>query len=130
MARGRSKKRSRDTSAQHPVSLRATVRSVLSLPSLTPSVTELLGLQELHDLRRIPGKLIETPSAYDIIAAVPKKAKHKAKFPTQLQFANEAANLVCVRRKVRAQVLHAKRKTGRAGQRKQRKSRYRDISCR
>lgn len=38
--------------------------------------------------------------------------------------------LICVRRRIRKQVLHAFRKTGKAGQRKPRRNFYSSVSCR
>lgn len=48
---------------------------------------------------------------------------------TRLHFSNPARVLVCIRRKIRKQVLHAFRKTGKGGQKRPLRTRYRDISC-
>lgn len=50
--------------------------------------------------------------------------------PSTIAFKNPDSVLVCVRRRIRKEVLHAKRQTGKTGQRSPRMSDYSSISCR
>ncbi|AZL82957.1 hypothetical protein [Apis mellifera associated microvirus 51] len=50
--------------------------------------------------------------------------------PLKIGFGNPSRVLVCVRRRIRKEVLFARRKTGRVGQRRPRFNFYSQISCR
>lgn len=68
------------------------------------------------------------------IVEVPKKPRpvkpHKIKsfVPTSLAF-DDPATLICVRRKVRREVMFARRKAGKRGQKRKTFSYYSSISC-
>ncbi len=65
-----------------------------------------------------------------LVVSQPKKQKAKPKGPVyRVQFAKPRFVLVCVRRNIRKQVLHALNKTGRGGQRRPRRNQWSEISC-
>lgn len=49
--------------------------------------------------------------------------------PSRIGFLEPSRVMICVRRKIREEVLHALRKTGRSGQKKPRFTEYSQISC-
>lgn len=122
----KSKKRTRKASHLLP----DPVRSVLS----GLSTKSLLGLQDFRLMPEMdwatPAKLFSGAVA-SVIASEPAKGKKKGRLgvPYQIAFAQPKQTLVCVRRNARKQVLHAKRKTGKGGQRRPRKTRFRNIKC-
>ena len=65
-----------------------------------------------------------------LVASSPKKSQIKRTGPAhRVQFAQPKNVLVCVRRNVRKQVLHALNKTGQSGQRRPRRNEHSEISC-
>lgn len=94
------------------------------------------ALKQVQDLRTFdfePG----TRPAFSLSGGVasvgavsPQKPKQApSKVPYQLAFSAPAETLVCVRRRRRKEVLFAKRKTGRAGQKKPRRSKWSSYQC-
>lgn len=63
----------------------------------------------------------------------PQKQNQKLTRPNfnraQLAFSMPGETLICIRRKRRKEVLFAKRKTGKGGQRRPRRSAYSDTKC-
>lgn len=116
------------------------------MPSALPPSFRLL--QEVEDGRTyFPSPVTPSPRTYRgkpaRITIQPGRARARARKPSsplgalqanfgraQLQFAAPDAVLVCVRRKRRKQVLHAKRIAGRSGLRKPRRNFWSSVSCR
>lgn len=59
----------------------------------------------------------------------PKKGRGKSRVPYQISFSAPAETVVCVRRSRRKEVLHALKKTGKRGQRKPRRTAWRNYKC-
>lgn len=59
-----------------------------------------------------------------------KRSAQNISYPSpHVVFANSPKVLICVRRKIRKEVLHAYRKTGKVGQKRPRRNFYSDIHC-
>lgn len=63
------------------------------------------------------------------VAPAPQSVRPAAVPRAFLSFDVPQKVLICVRRKIRKEVLHAFHKTGKSGQRKPRRNLYSDISC-
>jgi len=61
--------------------------------------------------------------------AVNNKESYNFPDSQRVAFATPEKVLICVRRKIREQVLHALRKTGKAGQKKPRRTPYSEVTC-
>lgn len=117
--------------------------SLTSLPwpqiSLGPSVEPDLVLTAIEDRRTFhplgqvrPARMITGNSHTPVVAKVSRSKKFRPPrlYPGPgLRFAIPEKTLICLRRKKRKEVLFAKRKTGRRGQRKPRFNWYSRISC-
>lgn len=65
-----------------------------------------------------------------IAAVTPHKSKTApSKVPYQMAFTAPGETIVCIRRKRRKEVLFAKRKTGKGGQKKARWSKWSSYKC-
>lgn len=125
MAKGKSGKRgTREPSDSLTVSLRSRTKSPL------------VRLTEIQDLRsfsfepatRFP-KLSTGYSAGVSVTHTPKKKAPGKKNRAQLMFTAPRETLVCVRRSRRKEVLFAKNKTGKRGQRKPRRTPWSNYRC-
>jgi len=76
-----------------------------------------------------PAKLFYGSDASVGATHTPTKNRAPSRVPYQIAFSAPAETLVCIRRKRRKQVLFAKRKTGKGGQRRPRRSRWSDVKC-
>lgn len=125
-----SKSRTRDTSESLTVTLR-------SAPKIrTWPTTRLTEIQDFRSFDFSPGtrpaKLFSGSNAS--VGYVPNVNKstqgRKARtFNAQLAFNAPAETLVCVRRSRRKEVLFAKKKTGKGGQRKPRRTPWSQYKC-
>lgn len=93
-------------------------------------------LTQIQDLRAFDPEPELSP-ARDILGRIasvtgttPKKqTRGRSRVPFQLAFKAPKQTLVCIRRKTRKQVLFAKRKTGKGGQRRARWSKWSSVKC-
>lgn len=101
--------------------------SAVSLSSPLLSMEDRRTFHPLRDLR---------PVASFVKSAARVVAKQRVNFPQPSQtkallaFADPRRVLVCVRRRIRREVLHAKRIAGSGGMRKPRRNALSSISCR
>lgn len=102
-------------------------------------------LTTYEDLRRwSPPKAITTPRTFQQPSRIQfkphirlpnikkpnlSKPQNLSKLISSFGFVHPKKVLICVRRKMRKQVLHAFNKTGKSGQRRPRRSPYSDIHC-
>lgn len=77
-----------------------------------------------------PARLFSGAVASVKATITPKHVSGKSRVPVQIAFTAPDQTLVCVRRKTRKQVLFAKRKTGKAGQRKPKRNMWSNVRCR
>lgn len=97
------------------------------------------GLSLYEDRRRYhpegytrPAKLFNG-SSHTLTAIPQKKYRYKALktlVPETIAFSAPKETLVCVRRKIRREVMFARKKTGKSGQRRPRYNYLSSISCR
>lgn len=139
MAHGRSRKKSsfhRDTQA-------------IARRSLVGTIKPLVDLKNLEDRRtfspdgfRTPAKSIRSPrhrltESITYPKSLQRKSLRYTKYPTfspvvtvnRIAFEHPEEVAICVRRKIRKEVLHAKKKTGRRGQKRKRFSWFSSVSC-
>lgn len=81
-----------------------------------------------------PARLIDGSSNYRLVVAKPATkpaARTKSRLPSAVGFQDPRKVVICVRRKIRKEVLHALRKTGRGGSRswKRKRNVYSDVRC-
>lgn len=76
-----------------------------------------------------PARLFSGAVARITVDPPKKKFRGKSRVPYQLSFSAPAETVVCVRRSRRKEVLHALKKTGKRGQRKPRKTAWRNYKC-
>lgn len=92
------------------------------------------ALREVQDLRGFDfgpraARFLSGPVA-SVGAVTPKNSKRApSRVPYQIAFSAPAETLVCIRRKRRKEVLFAKRKTGKGGQRRPRRTPWSKIKC-
>lgn len=138
------RRKGRVTSANATVS--QTVPLSMSPTRSIPSAQfELLPLRELEDRRTwnpegslSPARSFSKPRHRLTVVDRRKPTSYqfslKKSFPSQTRaivaFRAPSRVLVCVRRNMRKQVLHALRKTGMTGQKRPRRSVYSSVSCR
>lgn len=124
MARGKSGSGGSKTTFQKP----STRVPLGTLPSVR--------LTQIQDLRAFdpwpdfsPAR--DTLGQVSSVTSTPKKTKQgaRSRVPFQLAFNAPETTLVCIRRKTRKQVLFAKRKTGKGGQRRARWSKWSSVKC-
>lgn len=72
--------------------------------------------------------LVDSPSRYQY--SLKKNYRNLNQTKARISFVDPHRVLVCVRRKVRKEVMHALRHAGRSGQRKPRRNAYSSVSCR
>jgi len=124
----RSGKRSNSTDTRDPTAFATDPGRALRSPQ------SLFVPQEVEDLRHnldtfSPARLLDSLVA-PISVEVPKAPRQApSRVPYQIAFQAPAQTLVCVRRRTRQQVLHAKRKTGKGGQRKSRWRKWSTVRC-
>lgn len=124
MARSSRRKGTRDPSESLAHGLRSRSRSVLLV---TP--TEVQDFRSFDAPVSSPARLFSGSVASVGVEQVRPRKGSKSRVPFQIAFTAPGDTIVCVRRARRKEVLHAKRKTGKRGQRKPRRSRFRDIKC-
>lgn len=96
-----------------------------------------LDLTQVEDFRSFsfepatrPARLFSTsPASVGLDPAQKKRQARKGRVPWQLAFQAPRETVVCVRRWRRREVLHALKKTGKRGQRKPRRSKWRSYKC-
>lgn len=96
-----------------------------------------IRLTEISDLRNFdfepgtrPARLFSGSTASVTAESVTKKTERsRSRVPYQLAFSAPGETLVCVRRSRRREVLFAKKKTGKGGQRRPRRSAWSDYKC-
>lgn len=131
MTKGRrsNNSRTRDASRIAKVSLRSSPHR----PRISSDFTRVQDTRLFH-----PKKVLQYVENIPLYRTAPKPrivARRSQVFTasrspaTRLQFSSPFRVLVCVRRKIRKEVLHAFRKTGKGGQKRPLRTRYRDISC-
>lgn len=92
------------------------------------------ALREVQDLRAFdfepvrPARFLSGPIA-SVGVTTPSKKQAPSRVPYQIAFSAPAETLVCVRRRRRKEVLFAKRKTGKGGQRRPRRSKWSNYKC-
>lgn len=94
-----------------------------------------LDLRHVEDRRRYhPSKILRSPKRVDGSRAMvgvsrggAKAARHA--LPHKINFLVPKATVVCIRRKRRKEVLFAKRKTGKRGQRRPRRNFFSEVRC-
>ena len=126
MAKGKSRKSSSGTrDALQSLTVRLRSRSAIGN-----------ALQQIQDLRSFDFEPVSRPAlssrggTASVTAIAPIKPKSApSKVPYQIAFSAPAETLVCVRRKRRKEVLFAKRKTGKGGQKKARWSKWSKYRC-
>ena len=124
MAKGKSGKRSgtRDDMSSLTVTLRSSPRTILR------EIDDRRSFDFWPDSR--PARLFTGSTASVTATPVAKKTPQaRNRVPYQIAFSAPAETLVCVRRKRRKEVLHAKRKTGRGGQRRPRRNAWSNTKC-
>lgn len=109
-----------------------------SLQSLTPlrsrplyadlSQVQSFRLADLYDPVK-PARLFSGVTATVGVADAPKKKGTRSRVPTQIAFTAPAQTLVCVRRAQRKEVLFAKKKTGKGGQRRPHRTAWSEVKC-
>ena len=88
-----------------------------------PVLSQIEDRRSYHPLRsNRPAATLQAPAARHIMVSRPG-------FPGRLLFRAPAQVVVCVRRKIRKQVIHALRKAGRVGQRRPRFNRFSSVRC-
>lgn len=120
MAKGsKGKKGTRD-----PSSLTVRLRSRPPLPALR--LTENLKAPASGPARLFSGQ----PAKFSVSPAPRSKGKKLSSFGhAQISFSAPSQTIVCVRRSRRKEVLHALKKTGKRGQRRPRRTAWRDYKC-
>lgn len=127
MAKGKNRNSgTRDTSESLTVTLRSRPKTY-SWPSPLTQIQDLRTFDFSPGTR--PAKLFSGSNAS--VGYVPNvnKPQSKTKNRAQLAFTAPAETLVCVRRSRRKEVLFAKKKTGKSGQRKPRRSAWSSYKC-
>ena len=138
------RRRRRDLSTQPPITShpRAVVPDPVRVSPLTSRLIqnhirlELLRrqvLREIEDRRRFSFDVARVPKTYGgLISRQKVPSRRSARLPSNLAFVDPRRVLLCARRKTRAEVLHAMRKTGkgRGRRRSPRRNAYSNISCR
>lgn len=126
---GKGRNRSRDPSESLTVQLRSSPRTA------RPFSSHLNLIQDLRTFDFEPGtrpaRLFSgQPATVGFVPNVNKSKPGKpAKLYGQMAFTAPTETLVCVRRSRRKEVLFAKKKTGKGGQRKPRRSTWSDYKC-
>lgn len=129
----RSRNRSRPRDVGTPIT--SSLRVVPYSPTLTfRPPRQLLRLYEdrrtWHPEAIRPAKSFQGPTRLTIKPAVPLKGRRLALYPPAgISFAAPRRVLVCVRRHIRREVLHALRKTGRSGQKPPRQTLWSSVHC-
>lgn len=108
-----------------------------SRPKITPSSRHLANLHLVQDLRTFdfepglrPARLFSgSVASVGLDQAQPKTKKGRARVPYQIAFTAPGETLVCVRRGRRREVLFAKKKTGKGGQRRPRRNQWSSYKC-
>lgn len=98
-----------------------------SLPNRSPLPFDLSVIEDLRQFHPRPDLVSPRP-----LLTFPKPrvvARQAYKKPTVLGFDVPANVLVCVRRKMRKEVLHAFNKAGKGGQKRPRRNRFSDLRC-
>lgn len=85
-------------------------------------------LSDLYEPVR-PARLFSGVTATVGVADTPKKKNGRSQVPFRLAFQAPSETVVCVRRSRRKEVLFAKGKAGKRGQRRPRRSAWSDIKC-
>lgn len=126
MAKGKSRSKTPGT-RDAPQSLTVRLRSRAAIGNV---------LQQVQDLRAFDFEPGTTParsvsgSFASVGAVTPQKTNQApSKVPYQVAFTAPGETLVCIRRKRRKEVLFAKRKTGKGGQKKPRWSKWSSYRC-
>lgn len=133
MAKGRSSRnRSRDPSESLTVTLRTgpnvarPMRRRLSLPLLSIDDRRTFDFEPgSRPARLFSGGV----ASVGLVPNVNRGTSRKSKVPYQIAFTAPDETLVCVRRKRRKEVLFAKKKTGKRGQRKPRFNMWSKYKC-
>lgn len=125
MARSKSGKNSGTRDALQSLTVRLRSRSALS--DTLSSMDDGRTFDFAPDTR--PARLFYGINASVGATHAPKKNQHPSRVPYQIAFTAPAETLVCVRRKRRKEVLFAKRKTGKGGQRRARHNKWSKYKC-
>lgn len=128
MAKGKSRRGTREPSDSLTVTLRS--------PSRIARPSRHLNLRMIDDLRSFDFEPASRPArlfsgGIASVGPVPtsKTSQARGRVPYQIAFSAPGETLVCVRRKRRKEVLFAKKKTGKGGQRKARWSKWSVYKC-
>lgn len=76
-----------------------------------------------------PARLFSGVTAQVGVADAPKKRDGRSQVPSQLTFQAPADTVVCIRRRRRKEVLFAKNKAGKRGQKRPRRTAWSDVKC-
>lgn len=85
-------------------------------------------LADLYEPTR-PARLFSGVTATVGLSDTPKKKGTRSRVPAQLAFTAPAETVVCVRRHRRKEVLFAKKKAGKGGQKRPRRSAWSEVKC-
>lgn len=140
MAKSKSARR-RNRRDAHPISTRSV--PVPTSIQFVPSSPNSTYLRTIEDRRTWTPTTVRSAASFNtpthrLVTGGPnvnrnKKSSRPTLFetlPTKIGFENPDSVLVCVRRSIRKQVLHALRKTGKKGQKTPRFNVFSKISCR
>lgn len=147
MAKSKNRKKNtsrRDVVTSHSITNRRLPRSVLSLVSPVPYLSPLTHIEDRRlwhpEGRYAPARsfsrsrhrlTIVSGSSRSHVSRRSRGLPSLSSLPAhRIGFEQPERVLICVRRKMRREVLHALRKTGRVGQRRPRRNWYSSISCR
>lgn len=123
MAKGKSRSGTRDPLESLTVRLR----------SRAPIGTTLSAIDDMRSFdfepATRPARLFSGATASVNVTQSPKKQIGRGRVPYQIAFQAPAETLVCVRRYRRREVLFAKKKTGKGGQRRPRRSKWSGTKC-
>lgn len=125
MAKGKSGKRgTRDTSESLTVRLRSLPKALPSrLPEFDPRPNSRPDIAPAKLFSGVTASVNVNKNAGKAGGRGPHRAPHVVKFTAPKE------TLICVRRHRRKEVLHALKKTGKGGQKKPRRTPWRDYQC-
>jgi len=138
MTKSKSKKRDSYSNKRRDTSR---IANDFSLPFDMPSPRSMTYLSEIEDRRNYHPSGVTSPARsfsrpqHTLVTPGPKNPDRvgnsirSSTLPSAVAFQAPTKVLVCVRRHIRKEVLHALQKTGKSGQKRPRRSYYSDIHC-
>lgn len=136
-----SKSKSRNHSNKRRDIPRIANATALPFEMPSPRLSPMAYLSEIEDRRRYdpsggtsPARSVSRPQ-HTLVLPQPKNPDRlgnrvrNSQLPSGVAFQSPEKVLVCIRRKMRKEVLHALKKAGKTGQKRPRRSYYSDIHC-